>query len=88
MYIFAWIANVLVFIYKLPQIYTLHREQDTTGLSVYSFCIQLTSYILYIVHGFINNDNALSYGMMPPLAQNILIIIMYIYIQRKKNVVN
>ena len=29
MYIFAWIANILVFIYKLPQIYKLYKSQDT-----------------------------------------------------------
>ena len=74
---FAWIANILVFIYKLPQIYKLHTAQDTTGLSVYSFCIQAVSYILYILHGFFNNDNALLFGMLLPLLQNILIILMY-----------
>ena len=74
---FAWIANILVFIYKLPQIYKLHTAQDTTGLSVYSFCIQAVSYILYILHGFFNNDNALLFGMLLPLLQNLFIISMY-----------
>lgn len=74
---FAWIANILVFIYKLPQIYTLYKVRDTTGLSVYSFCIQATSYILYILHGYFVNDISLLYGMILPLAQNIIVIIMY-----------
>ena len=78
---FAWIANVLVFIYKLPQIYTLYKEKDTTGLSVYSFCIQATSYVLYILHGFFTNDDALFYGMILPLIQNIVIIMMYLWIK-------
>ena len=81
---FAWIANILVFIYKIPQIYTLYKTQKTTGLSVYSFCIQMTSYILYIIHGFVNNDDALSYGMIPPLIQNMIIVAMYMYIKKKK----
>lgn len=74
---FAWIANILVFVYKLPQIYTLYKVRDTTGLSVYSFCIQATSYILYILHGYFVNDIALLYGMILPLVQNIIVIIMY-----------
>ena len=78
---FAWIANVLVFIYKLPQIYTLYKEKDTTGLSVYSFCIQATSYVLYILHGFFTNDDALLYGMILPLIQNIVIIMMYLWVK-------
>lgn len=88
MYIFAWIANILVFIYKLPQMYTLYKEKNTSGLSLYSFCIQLTSYVLYIIHGFLNDDSALSYGMMPPLGQNIIIIVMYLCINRRKKSTN
>lgn len=75
---FAWIANILVFIYKLPQIYTLYKEKNTTGLSLYSFFIQATGYILYILHGYYVNDDALLYGMIPPLVQNIVIILMYL----------
>lgn len=82
---YAWVANILVFIYKLPQIYKLYKEQDTTGLSVYSFCIQATSYVLYILHGFFTNDDALFYGMILPLVQNIIIIMMYIRIEWLKN---
>lgn len=78
---FAWVANILVFVYKLPQIYTLYKEKNTTGLSVYSFCIQATSYVLYILHGFFTNDDALFYGMILPLIQNIVIIIMYLWIK-------
>ena len=80
---FAWIANILVFIYKLPQMYTLYKERDTTGLSIYSFFIQATSYILYILHGFFTGDDALFYGMIFPLFQNIIIIIMYLWIRNK-----
>lgn len=88
---FAWIANLLVFIYKLPQIYTLYRARDTTGLSVYSFCIQAISYILYILHGYFINDTALLYGMILPLVQNIIVIIMYKKIvadNRQQNALN
>jgi uncharacterized protein with PQ loop repeat len=77
---FAWIANILSFIYKLPQIYTLYKKKNTTGLNVYSFCIQATSYVLYILHGYFTNDDALFYGMMPSLIQTTVIIIMYIWI--------
>lgn len=84
MYIFGWIANTLTFLYKIPQMYTLYKERDTTGLSLYSFCIQVASYILYIIHGFLNNDSALAYGMMPPLVQNLIIIVMYLCINTGK----
>ena len=83
MYIFGWIANVLVFIYKLPQMYTLLTVRDTTGLSLYSFMIQAVSYILYITHGVYTNDEALSYGMVPALIQNLIIICMYLYFRDK-----
>ena len=79
---YAWIANILVFLYKLPQMYTMIIKHDVTGLSIYSFIIQLVSYTLYIVHGFIMQDDALAYGMIIPLVQNMIIIIMYIYIIR------
>ena len=82
---YGWIANILVFLYKLPQMYTMIKAHDVTGLSVHSFIIQLLSYTLYIVHGFIIQDDALAYGMIIPLAQNIIIIVMYCYIVRKKN---
>lgn len=81
---YAWIANILVFLYKLPQMYIMITQHDVTGLSIYSFIIQLLSYILYIVHGFIIQDDALAYGMIIPLVQNMIIIIMYIYIVRHK----
>jgi len=79
---YAWIANILVFLYKLPQMYTMIKKHDVTGLSVHSFIIQLVSYTLYIAHGFIIQDDALAYGMIIPLMQNIVIIILYIYIVR------
>lgn len=79
---FAWIANILVFIYKLPQIFTLYKEKTTKGLSLYSFCIQAVGYILYILHGYYANDDALLYGMIPALVQNIVIILMYLRYNR------
>ena len=81
MYIFGWIANVLVFIYKLPQMYILWKVKQTTGLSLYSLCIQVTSYVLYIIHGIFTEDTALSYGMIPALCQNIILILLYLYYQ-------
>lgn len=81
MYIFGWVANVLVFIYKLPQMYTLIKAKSTTGLSLYSFCIQAVSYVLYIIHGVFTEDTALSYGMIPALCQNIILICLYLYYQ-------
>ena len=81
MYVFAWIANVLVFTYKLPQMYTLYKVKQTTGLSLYSLCIQVTSYVLYIIHGIFTEDTALSYGMIPALCQNIILILLYLYYQ-------
>lgn len=81
MYIFGWIANVLVFIYKLPQMYILCKVKKTDGLSLYSLCIQFTSYILYIIHGIFTEDTALSYGMIPALCQNIILICLYLYYQ-------
>ena len=85
MYIFAWIANVLTVIYKLPQMYTLFKVKNTAGLSLYSFCIQVVSYILYIIHGIFNEDPSLSIGMIPALCQNIILILMYIYYDKPKD---
>lgn len=67
--------------------YTLLRVQDTTGLSLYSFIIQAVSYTLYIVHGVYTNDEALSFGMIPALIQNLIIICMYLYFRDKAQTV-
>lgn len=81
MYVFAWIANILVFTYKLPQMYTLYKVKKTTGLSLFSLFIQLLSYTLYIIHGVFVEDTSLSIGMIPPLCQNLVLISMYLYYQ-------
>lgn len=81
-FLFAWTANVLVFIYKLPQIYKLYKDRDTSGFSVLSYAIQSVSYCLYITHGFLNHDDALSYGMIVPLIENVVVILLYLYIKK------
>lgn len=63
--------------------YTLLTVRNTTGLSLYSFIIQAVSYTLYITHGVYTNDEALSYGMIPALIQNLFIICMYLYFRDK-----
>ena len=63
--------------------YTLLTVRNTTGLSLYSFIIQAVSYTLYITHGVYTNDEALSYGMIPALIQNLIIICMYLYFRDK-----
>lgn len=67
--------------------YTLLTVQDTTGLSLYSFMIQAVSYTLYIIHGVYTQDEALSYGMVPALIQNLIIICMYLYFRDKTETV-
>ena len=67
--------------------YTLLTVRDTTGLSLYSFMIQAVSYTLYIIHGVYTNDEALSYGMVPALIQNLIIICMYLYFRDKTQTV-
>lgn len=79
MYLFAWIANILTVVYKIPQMYTFYRQKNTKGVSLYSFCIQTVSYVLYIIHGVYINDDALSYGMIPALTQNLILVSMYLY---------
>ncbi len=63
--------------------YTLYREKNTGGVSLNSFYIQAISYALYITHGVYTKDDALSYGMVPALAQNIILIAMYWYYRDK-----
>ena len=72
---------ILVFTYKLPQMYTLYKVKKTTGLSLFSLFIQLVSYTLYIIHGVFVEDTSLSIGMIPPLFQNLVLISMYLYYQ-------
>lgn len=63
--------------------YALYREKHTGGVSLYSFYIQAIGYGLYITHGVYTKDNALSYGMIPALVQNIILICMYWYYRDK-----
>ena len=88
MYVFAWIANVLVFTYKLPQMYTIYKEKKTNGLSLLSLCIQLVSYTLYIIHGVFIEDTSLSIGMVPPLCQNMILVLMVLYYRNINKIVD
>lgn len=81
--IFGWLANALVFIYKIPQFFKLYYNNDVSGFSVYSYLIQSISYSLYITHGFFQNDDTLAYGMIVPLIQNLCVILLYVYISKK-----
>lgn len=79
---FAWTANILVCVYKLPQIWKLYKDRDINGFSVLSYGIQTVSYSLYISHGFLNQDYAIAHGMIIPLVENLIVILLYFYIKK------
>jgi len=54
--IFGWIATGLSSLYRIPQIIKICKTKEVTSLSKCSYMIQTTSYILYIIHGYIEED--------------------------------
>ena len=83
MYIFAWIAFCWCSHIITTDVYTVPCEGNY-GLSLFSLCIQVLSYVLYIVHGTFVQDPSISVGMIPPLCQNLILIGMYLYYNRKR----
>jgi len=54
--LFGWIATCLNMIYKLPQIYKLHKTRNSDSISLKAYIIQTFSYFFYIIHGVYNSD--------------------------------
>ncbi len=71
---FGWIATGLTLVYRVPQIYKLVRTKSGGDLSSYSYGVQSTAYLFYILHGItIGDPPILTMGSIA-LCQNLVIV--------------
>jgi uncharacterized protein with PQ loop repeat len=82
---FGWIATGFSLVYKLPQIYVTLKTKQVTGLSFFSLCFQLLSYIFYVIHGVMIEDMPIIVMGAISMLQSVLLVILYIYFSQKKS---
>ena len=85
---FGWGGTTISFIYKLPQIYTFYKMKTTKGVSLPSYGIQTTSYVLYTIHGYIIDDNPIIIMGLVSFLLNMILCSQYIYYSRRDKVLN
>jgi uncharacterized protein with PQ loop repeat len=81
--IYGWTATTLSLLYKFPQMYTLFKYRKTDGLSIVSVLVQTTAYGFYIAHGIIIEDPPIFYMGAIALAQSLVVIVLYFYINHQ-----
>ena len=79
MYVFGWIGTILTLVYKLPQVVKLYRLKTAKGISIYSYNIQTVGSGLYIIHGYIIEDDPIMVMGAVTLLLNIIICIQLYY---------
>lgn len=84
-YVFGWIATGLGFLYKLPQMYKLYKVKKDKSISKLSYSLQSLSYVIYVLHGYFNNDNPIIVMGFLSLLQNFIIWCLFIYIKNINN---
>ena len=78
----GWIATILTFIYKFPQVYKLYKLKNVKGVSIVSYNIQTLGSIAYIVHGQIIKDYPVMIMGIETLILNIILCLQYYYYDR------
>ena len=81
--VFGWLAISLSLIYKLPQIWKLHKNGDIRGISLSSQMIQTISYFFYIVHGVLIKDPQVTVLGSVSLTQSIILLCQYFYYRKR-----
>ncbi|MBP7189997.1 MAG: hypothetical protein KA998_01965 [Rickettsiaceae bacterium] len=77
----AMFANSVLFI---PQIIRLYKTKDSKDVSALTFAGFNVIQILSILHGYINGDYKLMYGMMLTFILCIVVTIMILYYRNSK----
>ena len=81
--IFGWLAALITFIYKLPQIYTFYKGKTSKGISIISYLIQTFGYILYAIHGIIIDDHPVFITGAVSFFLNIILVSQYTYYKKQ-----
>ena len=82
MHVFGWVGTILTLIYKLPQVVNLYRLKTAKGISIYSYNIQTIGSGLYIVHGYIIEDDPIIVMGVVTLFLNIVVCMQLYYYSR------
>ena len=80
---FGWAGTTISFVYKLPQIYKFYRSKTSRGISIISYGIQTSSYVMYTIHGVIIEDDPIIVMGILSLLLNIVLISQYYYYKIK-----
>ena len=75
------IINALLF---LPQILRVYQAKDSSNLSALTFVGFNIIQLFAILHGYINNDDALMYGMLLSFILCLILNILVLYYRIKK----
>ena len=81
-YLFGWLATILSGLYRIPQIYKIYKVKKVEGISKVSYIVQTTSYVMYIIHGYIATDHPIIVMGVISVLQNIIILSLYIYYKK------
>ena len=76
---FGWAGTTISFVYKLPQIYKFYKAKTSKGVSLISYGIQTSSYVLYTIHGYIIDDDPIIIMGVVSFMLNIILCGQYIY---------
>ena len=79
---FGWAGTTISFVYKLPQIYKFYQVKSSKGVSLISYGIQTTSYILYTIHGYIIEDDPIIIMGVISFLLNVILCCQYLYYSR------
>ena len=85
---FGWTGTVISFLYKLPQIYKFYKVKTSKGVSIISYGIQTTSYVLYTIHGYIIDDDPIIIMGLVSFMLNIILCMQFLYYSRYEKLTN
>jgi uncharacterized protein with PQ loop repeat len=81
-FIVATLAPIVNSIQLFPQLYKTYHTQSVDDLSFHSLILILTTNILWLLHGYFIFDKSLIVAGIIGLSVNILLLVLYIYIQK------
>lgn len=78
-YIIGLISILFSMIYRIPQIYKLHKTKSGKDLSMWMIHLQNTSYFFYLWYAYLDQDIIIGISTTISVLQNIYMII-FIYL--------
>ena len=83
--IYGWLGTSITFIYKIPQIYKFYKNKTSKGVSLLSYSIQTSGYVLYAIHGFIIEDDPIIVMGIVSFLMNMILCFQWVYYNYHEN---